>query len=145
MRVNTSQNNILVELLGVGHDKHHKCDYYNSIQIDILPAVPIGEIAKNRGGDQFDDDIEGYNFGVFEILYALTFVNVEFLLEKHGLEGVDADEDEGEHKVVDQASNKIFSGNGLVEMDAVETSFGLEHEIWVYYYYYVCLLNFLCF
>jgi hypothetical protein len=78
-------------------------------------------VSHDGGTEELDEDIEDDDEGVLEVFDGLFFVDVELLLEEHGLKGVDADEDEGEHEVVDEAAEEVASCNSVVQLDPVAT------------------------
>lgn len=83
--IKAPQNNVLIKLTRVWHQDHGDGDHYDSIQVDYFSAEPVGEIAAEGSRDEFDDDIEGDDEGVFEVFDGLGLVDVELLLQEHRL------------------------------------------------------------
>lgn len=99
--IHAPENHVLVELSSIGHDTHTKRNDQYPIKVDIFPAIPVREVSHDWSANDLDYDIKGDNERVLEVLDGLALVNVVLLLEKHGLEGVDADEHKGQHEIVD--------------------------------------------
>lgn len=112
--IDASEYNILIKLIGIGHNSHGERDNHNAVQIDSLSPVFVRHVPHQGRRDQFHDNVESNDKGVLEVFDVFAFIDVVLLLEEHGLEGINTDEDKAQHKVVNKAADVVAGGDVLV-------------------------------
>lgn len=123
LRVQTTQNDIGDKVETVWHQHHSETDTDDSIEVDKLASPAIGQVAKDRRNKYLDKDVKANDNGILIILDFIFLFDVEFLLEEHGLEGVDAHKNEGKHEVVSEAAQEVAALDPAVQADPVEAGF----------------------
>ena len=78
--INASEYDVLIKLSGIWHNSHRERYNQNTIQVDALPAVLVSHIAHERRREEFNNDVEGDDKGVFKVFDVLAFIYVELLL-----------------------------------------------------------------